>query len=168
MCKTQMILSLKSLKERLRASHKRVRQGHGWWISSPFVSQKANSWLDYSPHSPSLQVRYVPDWMPGATFKVKAAKWRDLHMQLLNTPFNMVREQMVSTTEFYMVDMLSPRYETQGKARPSFLKELLDDPEVCSDPEKLDIAKWGAASLYAGASDTVGNSRSCILPLIIT
>jgi hypothetical protein len=49
--------------------------------------------------------------------------------------------------------------KAQGKARPSFLKELLEDPEVCSDPEKLDIVKWGAASLYAAASDTVGGSR---------
>jgi len=43
---------------------------------------------------------------------------------------------------------------SQGKARPSFLKELIENPEVCSDTEKLDIVKWSAASLYAGASDT--------------
>ena len=51
--------------------------------------------------------------------------------------------------------MLNRRHEARGKAQPSFLKELLEDPEVCSDPEKLDTVKWGAASLYAGASDTV-------------
>jgi len=75
--------------------------------------------------------------VPGATFKVKAAQWRESAMQLANVPFDMVREQMA-----------------QGHARPSFLKELLEDPEVSSDPEKLDIVKWSAASLYAGASDT--------------
>ena len=93
--------------------------------------------------------------MPGATFKVKAAQWRDAHMQLLNVPFDMVREQMVSTSWLYMVDILNPRRKTRGKAQASFLKELLEDPEVCGDPEKLDIVKWGAASLYIGASDTV-------------
>ena len=93
--------------------------------------------------------------MPGAAFKVKAAQWRDAHMQLLNTPFDMVREQMVGISWCLMVDMLNPRHKARGKARPSFLKELLEDPEVSSDPEKLDIVKWGAASLYAGASDTV-------------
>ena len=93
--------------------------------------------------------------MPGATFKVKAAQWRDAHMQLLNTPFDMVREQLVGTSWLLMVDMLNPRHQARGKARPSFLKELLEDPEVCGDPEKLDIVKWGAASLYGGASDTV-------------
>ena len=93
--------------------------------------------------------------MPGATFKVKAAQWRGIHMQLLNTPFDMVREQMVSANWLYMVDMLNPRHEARGKARPSFLKELLEDPEVRDDPEKLDIVKWGAASLYGAASDTV-------------
>ena len=93
--------------------------------------------------------------MPGATFKVKAAQWRDAHMQLVNTPFDMVREQMVSISWLLMVDMLNPRHQARGKARPSFLKDLLEDPEVCNDPEKLDIVKWGAASLYAGGSDTV-------------
>ena len=54
-----------------------------------------------------------------------------------------------------MADILNPWHKAREKARPSFLKELLEDPEVCSDPEKLDIVKWGAASLYASASDTV-------------
>lgn len=106
--------------------------------------------------------------MPGAAFKVKAAQWRELHMQLLNVPFNMVRDEMVSTSEFHAVDVLNPSHETRGEARPSFLKELLENPEVCGDPENLDIAKWGAASLYSGASDTVGNSRSSTLRRIIT
>ena len=93
--------------------------------------------------------------MPGATFKVKAAQWRDALMQLVNTPFDMVREQMVSISWLLMVDILDPWHKAREKARPSFLKELLEDLEVCSDPEKLDIVKWAAASLYAGASDTV-------------
>jgi len=93
--------------------------------------------------------------MPGATFKVKAAQWRDAHMQLLNVPFNMVKEHMVNTSWIHMIDLLNSRHEARGKARLSFLKELLEDPDVCSDPEKLDIVKWSAASLYAGASDTV-------------
>ena len=93
--------------------------------------------------------------MPGATFKVKAAQWRDVHMQLLNTPFDMVREQMVSPSWLYTPDMLNPGNEARGKARPSFLKDLLETPEVYNDPEKVDIVKWSAASLYGGASDTV-------------
>ena len=93
--------------------------------------------------------------MPGATFKVKAAQWRDAHMQLVNTPFDMVREQMVSISWLLMVDMLNPRHQARGKARPSFLKELLEDPEVCGDPVRLDIVKWAASSFYIGASDTV-------------
>lgn len=60
--------------------------------------------------------------------------------------------------------MLNPRHEARGKARPSFLKELLEDPEVCSDPEKLDIVKWSAAALYAGASDTVAVPEAALVP----
>ena len=58
--------------------------------------------------------------------------------------------------------MLNPRHEARGKARPSFLKELLEDPEVCNDPEKVDIVKWSAASLYAGASDTVAVLKTAL------
>ena len=61
-----------------------------------------------------------------------------------------------------MVDMLNPRHQARGKARPSFLKDLLEDPEVCSDPEKLDIVKWGAASLYGGASNTVAVRKEAL------
>lgn len=50
------------------------------------------------------QVRYVPDWVPGATFKVKAAQWRESNMQLVNVPFDMVREQMVRIPWLYIVD----------------------------------------------------------------
>jgi hypothetical protein len=64
--------------------------------------------------------------------------------------------------------MLNSRYKSQGKARPSFLKELIENPEVCSDTEKLDIVKWSAASLYAGASDTVSRYRSYTLRCIVT
>jgi hypothetical protein len=140
----------------------------GAWLVDIFPVRESDNQLmvNFLLSHTTPQVRYVPDWMPGATFKVKAAEWRDVHMQLLNVPFNMVREQMVSTSCVYMVNMLNPRHEARGKARPSFLKELLEDPEVCSDSEKLDIVKWGAASLYAAASDTVGGSRGS--PGIIT
>jgi hypothetical protein len=46
--------------------------------------------------------------MPGATFKVKAAQWRESNMQLVNVPFDMVREQMVGTAEFNVLGMLTP------------------------------------------------------------
>ena len=104
--------------------------------------------------------------MPGATFKSKAAQWRDAHMRLLNIPFDMVREQMVSISWLLTVDILNPWHKARGKARPSFLKDLLEDPELCSDPEKLDIVKWGAASLYGGASNTVAVRKEALVFLL--
>jgi len=72
----------------------------GAWLVDIFPVRESESQLmanSLLTHA-TPQVRYVPDWMPGATFKVKAAQWRDAHMQLLNVPFNMVEEQMVSTS----------------------------------------------------------------------
>ena len=77
----------------------------GAWLVDIFPARESESHLVETSHLSHtiLQVRYVPDWMPGASFKVKAAQWRDFNMQLLNIPFDMVREQMVSTSWINML-----------------------------------------------------------------
>lgn len=40
-------------------------------------------------------LRYVPSWVPGAKFKGLAAAWRADVMEMVETPFAMVKQQMV-------------------------------------------------------------------------
>jgi hypothetical protein len=40
-------------------------------------------------------VKYVPSWMPGAGFKKTAEAFRETAHELINKPYNMVKEQMV-------------------------------------------------------------------------
>ena len=42
-----------------------------------------------------LQVRYIPTWMPGAGFKRTALKARAMIMEMLDMPYEMVKEGRV-------------------------------------------------------------------------
>ena len=45
----------------------------------------------------SFAVKYVPEWVPGAGFQKIAREYRKSAMSLLNDPFQLVKDQMVST-----------------------------------------------------------------------
>jgi hypothetical protein len=47
--------------------------------------------VDYIPI-----LKYVPSWMPGASFKRQAHEWRRLAREMLESQFNIVKENMVS------------------------------------------------------------------------
>lgn len=43
----------------------------------------------------SLTVAYVPDWFPGAGFKVKAKEWAVTLEEMVQRPYQFVKDQMV-------------------------------------------------------------------------
>jgi hypothetical protein len=47
--------------------------------------------VDYLP-----MLKYVPSWMPGASFKRKAREWRHFSRQMLESQFKIVKQNMVS------------------------------------------------------------------------
>jgi hypothetical protein len=81
-------------------------------------------------------VKYLPDWFPGAGFKRTAKEWNKTLMDLVEKPYNLVRRRMV-----------------EEKYRPSYLSKLLKDGNISTEEDF--VAKWTAASLYAGGADTV-------------
>ena len=55
--------------------------------------------VDYIPI-----LKYVPSWMPGASFKRKAHEWRRLSREMLESQFETVKLKMVSrVTSFVLV-----------------------------------------------------------------
>ncbi len=50
-------------------------------------------------------LKYIPAWLPGASFKSKAAIWRNISLQLVNGPFDVVKRRMVS--RFILVETAS-------------------------------------------------------------
>lgn len=48
-----------------------------------------------------IVVKYVPTWLPGAGFKREAKQWRQQLDQLAHTPFNIVKDEVVSFVLLY-------------------------------------------------------------------
>ncbi|RBA19920.1 hypothetical protein FPRO05_09220 [Fusarium proliferatum] len=86
-------------------------------------------------------LRYVPDWVPGASFKRLAKKWASELDDLAEKPYAFVKHQHAS-----------------GKQDNSFLSRLLEVGE--STEEARFTAKWSALSLYAAGADTTVSSIS--------
>jgi hypothetical protein len=87
--------------------------------------------------------------LPGAGFKQIASYWRKTLTDLVEKPYAFVRQQMA-----------------QGKNEPSYLSKLLENNNGNLSTEDDFVAKWSAASLYAGGADTV-SQISIILRLYI-
>ncbi|KAK0234240.1 cytochrome P450 [Armillaria fumosa] len=85
---------------------------------------------------PSL--RYVPDWFPGAEFKRTAKIWASTRRDLVEKPYEYVKQQM-----------------STGEARTSFTSKQLD---ACTSAEGESNIKWLAASLYSSGVDTTAAS----------
>jgi cytochrome P450 len=84
---------------------------------------------------PSL--RYLPAWFPGAGFKKTAALWAESLVNMVEQPYQYVKQQMAA-----------------GTAEPSFTSHLLEDSPTITSTEREHEIKWSAASLYSGGADT--------------
>ena len=47
-------------------------------------------------------VKYIPEWVPGATFKKTARQWREVIFESYNKPFYFVKKQMVSKAHLHV------------------------------------------------------------------
>lgn len=55
-------------------------------------------------------LKYIPSWMPGASFKRKAAHWRRVNADMSDKPCEHVKESLVSSTS---LDNSIPHIDTQ-------------------------------------------------------
>ncbi|KIK66619.1 hypothetical protein GYMLUDRAFT_257455, partial [Collybiopsis luxurians FD-317 M1] len=76
-------------------------------------------------------LKYVPAWMPGASFQLKAQAWRQDMKQLLYRPFSAVKRQIA-----------------EGRTEPCFVSQCLQnvngDPEEDKEAEELLSGQAGA------------------------
>ncbi|KAJ3509592.1 hypothetical protein NLJ89_g5142 [Agrocybe chaxingu] len=81
-------------------------------------------------------LRYVPAWLPGGGYKKIWAKWARTLSELVNRPYERVKEQ-----------------RKLGTAESSVTSRLLDETAELTPEREHDI-KWSAASMYGGGADT--------------
>lgn len=79
----------------------------------------------------------MPSWLPGMGFIKTAQAYKARSSAMSGVPYEFVKEQMKA-----------------GHAEPSFLSNLLKRAPVSPGSIDETIAKWSAASLYAGGADT--------------
>ncbi|KAF8883970.1 cytochrome P450 [Infundibulicybe gibba] len=80
-------------------------------------------------------LKYVPEWMPDAGFKRKAARWRDVNYRMAEVPWRLVESQhsqgtapdSVSTA---LLDELPPSGTSDGRRRRSMPVTLLRLPSL--------------------------------------
>jgi len=79
-------------------------------------------------------LKTLPDWMPGMQFKEVGREWHAHTMELVERPFEFVKQQM-----------------TKGTASPSFSSFHLE--RKLNEEEEWTV-KWAAAQIYAAGRDT--------------
>ncbi|KAJ3565313.1 hypothetical protein NP233_g7709 [Leucocoprinus birnbaumii] len=99
---------------------------------------------------PSL--KYVPAWMPGAGFQVKARRWREAVMEMRDAPFEFVLKAIKS-----------------GTAIPSFVTNLVTDLEhKGKNEDEMDQIRNCAGLAYAaGAESSVSSLSSFFLAMVL-
>jgi len=103
--------------------------------------------VDYIPI-----LKYVPWWMPGATFKRKAREWRRLSREMLESQYNIVKQKMAIGTVVPCI--VTKEFESSK-------------PSAGSEEENL-LMNVAAIAYVAGADTTVSAIASFFLAMILS
>ena len=79
-------------------------------------------------------VKYVPEWMPGASFKRKAREWRGVAERFYTIPFDFVKQSM-----------------KEGTAKSSFTSLALRDVTEKDRDYQEELIKGLGGTMYTGA-----------------
>ncbi|KIK59245.1 hypothetical protein GYMLUDRAFT_44616 [Collybiopsis luxurians FD-317 M1] len=83
-------------------------------------------------------LKYVPEWLPGASFKCKAREWNDLRIKMTNVTFDVTKEKMAL-----------------GTATPSLTSVALEQMDPSQNTaEQEELIKMTSAAAYGGGTDT--------------
>jgi hypothetical protein len=114
--------------------------------------------VDYIP-----VLKYVPSWMPGASFKREAREWRRLAHELLESQYNIVKDKMVSRNSTYIL-RCSNDLQAKGTAVPCVatreLEKLVESNPIAGEEE---VIKNITAIAYAGESVSVTDKKTILI-----
>lgn len=88
-------------------------------------------------------LKYLPEWLPGVSFKRTARTWKRVSSVVMEAPYAFVKQQMV-----------------EGNHRPSYVASLVnsqdieDDKHASSEERIEDAIKSTAWVIFAGGADT--------------
>ncbi|KAF4616642.1 hypothetical protein D9613_008328 [Agrocybe pediades] len=98
-------------------------------------------------------LKYVPEWVPGASFKTKAREWKKLARHMVEAPFAATKKMMAEGT--YPPSVVSESLEKAS--------ELADRDDAYREDNIEDVA----GAMYTSGGDTTTSAMaSCILGLL--
>ncbi|KIJ55030.1 hypothetical protein M422DRAFT_24891 [Sphaerobolus stellatus SS14] len=89
-------------------------------------------------------LRHVPSWLPGAGWKKKAIRYRNVLSDMVEKPYHWVKQQIAT-----------------GMVPQAFVTQILIEKEL--DPREERIAQWTAAGCYAGMADTTSAGTAAFM-----
>lgn len=99
----------------------------------------------------SFEVKYVPEWVPGAGFQRKAREWRATLHEMVERPHKLVKDQMVGLRWCLYATLTS--FQAAGIAPRSYTFDLLDG-KTLTEEEEFGV-KWSASAMYGGRSSAM-------------
>ncbi|TFK25337.1 cytochrome P450 [Coprinopsis marcescibilis] len=97
-------------------------------------------------------LKYVPEWLPGASFKRKAREWKYITSAFLENPFKTTKDAIAA-----------------GSTELSFVYESFEKLEsgTNDDAYREDYIKRTAGAMYGGGTDTTSSAiANCILAFL--
>jgi len=87
-------------------------------------------------------LKHLPEWMPGAGFKRKAAVWKAKMLEFVNKPYDQLVQRV-----------------NEGTAVPCFCSTIIEDQKEkegtkAFNADQETAARWAANSMYAASIDT--------------
>ncbi|KIJ32959.1 hypothetical protein M422DRAFT_183844, partial [Sphaerobolus stellatus SS14] len=98
-------------------------------------------------------MKYIPEWVPGASFQTQAKIWKEYGRKMTELPFQTTKAAMAA-----------------GTAEPSFTSSHLEAIAAKKDspPDAEEVIKNTAAIIFAGGADTtVSSLTTFILAMIL-
>ena len=115
--------------------------------------------VDYIP-----MLKYVPSWMPGASFKRKAREWRRLTREMLESQFRIVKQNMVSGFTIYIHKRSKNLLQARGTAVSCIAtRELESWMESDRSASEEELIMNTTANAYAGTSECVTDRKALLM-----
>lgn len=123
-------------------------------------------WVEFFPF-----LRFIPSWVPGATFKRFVEHYRPFVQRTFRGPFQIVKDSLVSVRHPYQTGLLMHHKQELENSPPCATKELLyrinnkdAGPESYTQQEQMVMESMGTVIAGMRLSFTIEHSLKRMLP----
>jgi hypothetical protein len=114
------------------------------------ISKRSVSSQSPRKYQSYIIVQYLPDWLPGNSWKQTAEIYRKTLFEMVDLPYYKAKKLMVcSFAIFQPSKLILTMAQAEGTVTPSYTVDMLQARPHVTEEEEFEI-KWSAASFYGG------------------